>query len=129
MTPQTFYTFYRVQNDTQPSLGFNVYRKPAPGSPPNRAPTLVDLTPYTGGGNSVTLTIQSQTTSTITNSSHETCTVQSPYTTGLVVYTLQSGDLPDSANTAEYLCDLTLTDSSGPETLYGYIKIITRPRV
>lgn len=128
MQPQPFYTFYRVQNDTQPNLGFYVYRKPDPGSPPGTKPSLVDLTPYTGSGNSATLTIQSQSTSTLTNTGHTACAVSAP-TTGLAVYVLQSGDLPDAANGAEYLCDLTLTNSSGPETLYGYVKIVTRPRV
>jgi hypothetical protein len=123
MAPQSQYIFYRVQNDTQPSLGFVVYRKPPLGSPTGTAASLVDLTPYTGA----TLTIQSQATGTTTNTGHTTCNITANPTAGVCTYTLESGDLPDSGG--DYLCDLTLTNTSGPETLYSYVRIRTRPRV
>lgn len=117
----------RVQDDTQPNIQFVVYRKPPTGSPQGTQPTLVDLTEYTGAGNSIQLEIVSQTSSTNTNSAHMACTAQLPYADGICTYTLESGDLPDAGG--DYLCDLTLTNSSGPETWFEYLRIHTRARV
>lgn len=124
--PQPFYTIYRVQNDTQPNPQFLVMRKPPTGSPKNTPPTLVDLTPYIGGGNSIVLSIKSMTQQAYTNAGHDTCTVIGDPTDGQVVYLLQSGDLPDQGG--DYNCDLTLNSASGPETWYSYLRIRTRAR-
>lgn len=127
MAPQQQQTIYRTQNDTQPNIQFSVYRKAPIGSPPNTPLILVDLTPYTGPGNSIALIIESQTSADVTNGGHQTCTVLNPYTAGQVAYVFQVGDLPDEGG--DYLCDLILTNAAGPETWYSCLRVKTRPRV
>jgi hypothetical protein len=103
---------YRVQNDTGPDEEFTVTREGA----------VVDLTGYT-----VKFGIKSLTTATITNGTHQTCTLVSP-TTGKCSYRFMAGDLPDAGG--DYECDLQLTDPAGKnETYYDKIRIKTRAEI
>jgi hypothetical protein len=104
---------YMVQNDTGPDRQFVVTR----GS----AKTIVNLT-----GATVKLAIKSNTTNTITNGAHQTCTLTDP-TAGICTYVFQTGDLPDAGG--DYQCDLQVTISGKTETYYNIIKIRTRPEI
>lgn len=62
---------YRVQIDTGPDEEFTI----------NRDGEIVDLTGYT-----VKFGIKSLTTNTITNTAHQTCTIDADPTTGICTY-------------------------------------------
>ncbi|MDF9749189.1 hypothetical protein [Arthrobacter sp. ES3-54] len=71
--------------------------------------------------------INSLTTSTITNTAHQTCTVTDA-AAGLCKYRFVTGDLPDAGG--DYECDLQLTDAAGlVETYYSKTRIKTRAEI
>jgi hypothetical protein len=105
---------FRVQNDTGPDEQFDITRKDQPN---------FDFT-----GATAKLAIRSNTSGSITNSGHQTCTITSAEIGSMSAkYVFQSGDLPDAGG--YYTCDLELTIGGKKETYYGYIKIRTRAEI
>lgn len=104
---------YRVHNDTGPDEEFTI----------TRAGEVVDLTGYT-----MKFGIKSLTSNIITNTAHQTGTLDADPNTGKCMYRFVSGDLPDADG--DFECDLQLTDLAGKnETYYDKIRIKTRAEI
>lgn len=107
----------RVQNDTGPDAVFNITRATVDASG-NVTYQTTDLS-----GATAVFVIKSKTSQTVTNTGHQTCSVDN--TNHQITYSFQSGDLPDAGG--EYECDLRITKGGKTETPYGIIRIVTRP--